>query len=114
VLRTLLPVVGPAVDIKFGQGTIANLGIQPHLDLMKELTAGLADRSDISEPHLEHELLSKHERSGLLLLHTLLHKLDPHHANLGLRRVITPTGDYRWLCDTHYQEWQPKIPECID
>ena len=32
------------------------------------------------------------ERSGILA-HTFLKDLDPHHQNLGLWRVPTPTGD---------------------
>ena len=35
-------------------------------------------------------------------------------ARLGLTRVPTYTGDYRWLCRTHYEQSQPKIPDKIE
>lgn len=28
--------------------------------------------------------------------------------------VATYTGDYLWLCETHYQAAQPKIPDRIE
>ena len=32
---------------------------------------------------------------------------------IGLHRVATYTGDYRWLCKLHYEAWQPRIPDEI-
>lgn len=32
---------------------------------------------------------------------------------LGLHRVATYTGDYRWLCKRHYDAYQPNIPDVI-
>ncbi len=58
-------------------------------------------------------MLSEAERSGLLALHALLREVDPHHERLGLIRVPTYTGGYLWLCRTHYDLSQPKIPEKI-
>lgn len=34
-------------------------------------------------------------------------------AKLGLYRVSTYTGDFRWLCKHHYDAWQPNIPDVI-
>jgi hypothetical protein len=59
-------------------------------------------------------ILSEPERAGLLMLHALLRDLDPNQEKLGLRRVPTYTGDYRWLCDTHYEAWRSKIPDKIE
>jgi hypothetical protein len=58
-------------------------------------------------------ILSEVERSGLLAMHALLRELDPNHERLGLTRVPTITGDFRWLCRRHYEEWAPRIPETI-
>jgi len=58
-------------------------------------------------------LLSKPERAGILTLHYFLNEVDPTQANLGLYRVATYTGDYRWLCKHHYEAWQPNIPDVI-
>ena len=57
--------------------------------------------------------LSEPERSGILALHQLIREQDPTHAKLGLHRVTTYTGDYRWLCKHHYDAWQPNIPDVI-
>ncbi|MFZ5822034.1 MAG: hypothetical protein ACOYYJ_19260 [Chloroflexota bacterium] len=62
---------------------------------------------------LERGLVSEPERSGILALHRLLNEVDPTGAKLGLHRVATYTGDYRWLCDHHYAAWQPNIPDVI-
>jgi internalin A len=114
VLKTLVPMVAPAVDIRFGHGTIENLGLSDRLDFMKELTSLFPDEVKIADSrHLRQEVLSEDERSGLLALHALLRELDPQHARLGLRRVPTYTGDFLWLCQTHYELSQPKIPDII-
>ena len=39
--------------------------------------------------------------------------LSPTQAKLGLHRVPTYTGDFRWLCRHHYDAWQPQIPDVI-
>jgi len=58
-------------------------------------------------------MLSEPERSGILALHRFLNEVDPTQAKLGLHRVATYTGDYRWLCKHHYDAWQPNIPDVI-
>ena len=58
-------------------------------------------------------MLSEPERSGILALHQLIKEQDPSHSNLGLHRITTYTGDYRWLCKHHYDAWQPNIPDVI-
>ena len=114
MLKTLVPMVAPAVDVRFGDGTIEGLGLGDQLELMKEITGLFPEDVKMSDSgKLRHEALSEDERSGLLALHALLRKLDPQHARLGLRRVPTYTGDFLWLCRTHYELSQPKIPEII-
>ncbi|MBU0495419.1 MAG: hypothetical protein KKA73_12025 [Chloroflexi bacterium] len=58
-------------------------------------------------------VLSEVERSGILALHALLREVDPHHQKLGLKRMPTYTGDFLWLCERHYEDAQPKIPDKI-
>ncbi|MBC8869683.1 MAG: hypothetical protein H8E44_09715 [Planctomycetes bacterium] len=43
-------------------------------------------------------------------MHSLLLELDPAKTWGNLRRVLTPTGDYLWLCPTHYREYDPGLP----
>ena len=85
------------------------------LDVMKEATGQLLKGElEVSGASRVHEgLLTESERSGVLALHGLLREKDPNHEHLGLKRLPTYTGDYLWLCDTHYQLMQPKIPEKI-
>ena len=64
-------------------------------------------------PLTERGIISEPERSGILALHRLLNELDPTQDRLGLHRVATYTGDFRWLCDYHYKAWQPNIPDVI-
>jgi hypothetical protein len=114
VLKTLVPMITPSVDVLFGHKTIENLGISDHLTLMKGLTDRLSDEMKIAEPvRPQQGVLSESERSGLLALHALLRTLDPQHAKLGLIRVPTYTGDFLWLCKTHYDLGQPRIPDVI-
>jgi internalin A len=114
VLKTLLPMVAPAVNIYFGADTIDKSGLKNHLDLAKEGTGKLLTEiapADLSR--LRQGMLSDAERSGILALHATLREVDPQHARLGLKRMPTYTGDYLWLCQTHYEQSQPKIPEKI-
>ncbi len=115
VLKTVLPVAGPAANILFGANTIDESGLKDHLELMKEATANLPgiafERDDPSRLH--QSMLSGAERSGILELHALLRALDPHHKKLGLTRLLTPTGDFQWLCETHFQQIHPPIPDTI-
>jgi hypothetical protein len=114
MLKTLVPIVGPTINLLFGEKTIENLALGSKLDLMKEATSHLEEQLQLSYPaNLDKGVLSEDEHSGLLALHSLLRELDPQHARLGLRRIPTYTGDFQWLCDTHYRLSQSKIPETI-
>ena len=82
---------------------------------MKETTGKLLPGSlELSDsPRLRQGLLTDEERSGILELHAFLRNEDPTHERLGLMRVPTYTGDFLWLCKTHYELFQPRIPEKI-
>jgi internalin A len=114
VMKTLVPMVAPSVNLVFGEKTIESLHLSDHLDLMREATGKLDDKLSIRDPgRLQQSVLSENERSGLLALHALLRELDPQHTKLGLHRVPTYTGDFLWLCPTHYNLSQPRIPDVI-
>ena len=115
VLKTLLPMVAPAVNTFWGEKTIEKLGLQDELDLMKEGTGNLLKEIKISDPsRLRQHVLSEAERSGVLALHAFLREVDPHHEKLGLKRIPTYTGDFLWLCEKHYEQSQSKIPDKIE
>jgi hypothetical protein len=115
LLKTILPMVTPAVNTFWGEKTIEKLGLQDEINLMKEGTGKLLKDIKISDPsRLRQHILSEAERSGVLALHAFLRDVDPHHEKLGLKRIPTYTGDYLWLCEKHYELSQPKIPDRIE
>jgi hypothetical protein len=115
VLRMLLPMVAPSVAVLFGPEALDKSGLEAHLDLMRQATAELLPDIEMDDPsRLRRGALSEDERSGILALHAFLREEDPNHERLGLRRLPTYTGDYLWLCQSHYEQRQPKIPERIE
>lgn len=114
VLQTVLPVVAPGLNVFLGAGTVKKLGLRDKLDLMKEMTGKLPDNIDMADrSRLREGALSDAQRSGVLALHSVLREQDPNQERLGLRRLPTYTGDFLWLCQRHYEERQPKIPDQI-
>jgi hypothetical protein len=113
VLKTVSAIAAPAINVTFGAKTTETWGIKDKLDLTKaildKLPAVKVEHSSVKP----NDVLTEPERSGILALHRLLNELDPTQVKLGLRRVATYTGDYRWLCDHHYAAWQPNIPDVI-
>jgi internalin A len=114
ILKTVLPMVAPAVNVLFGAKTMDDLGIKDHLELMEKFAGQLSGDLAVTERSPSRgQNLSDGERHGLLALHALLRQLDPTHERLGLHRVPTYTGDFQWLCRTHYNLTQSKIPDRI-
>jgi internalin A len=114
LLKTVMPMVAPGVDVLFGANTVQDLAMGAQLDLMKEFADKLPGEIRSASPaKLWQGVMTEDERSGLLALHALLRELDPQHARLGLHRVPTYTGDYLWLCQKHFELSQPRIPEKI-
>lgn len=115
VMKTLVPMIAPSVNLIFGAKTIENLNLADHLELMKEATKTVEGELTIRDPQrLQQGVLSENERSGLLALHAMLREVDPQQSKMGLHRVPTYTGDFLWLCATHYNLSQPRIPDVID
>ena len=113
VLKTVSPIAAPAINVAFGAKTTETWGIKDKLDLTKAILDKLPTVKVEHRSAKPNDILTEPERSGILALHRLLAELDPTQAKLGLRRVATYTGDYRWLCKHHYDAWQPNIPDVI-
>jgi GTPase SAR1 family protein len=114
VLSTVVPIAAPGINAFFGDKTTEKWKINLQLDLASAIVGKLPTEIKASDRGLEPgHMLSEPERSGILALHRFLNKVDPTQAKLGLRRVPTYTGDYRWLCKHHYEAWQPNIPDVI-
>lgn len=112
LLKTVLPVAAPAINTVMGANTMDNW--KDELDLAKGIIDKLPAIKATDRALSPREPLSEVERSGILALHRFLHKIDPTQDKLGLHRVATYTGDYRWLCKHHYDEYQPNIPDVIN
>jgi internalin A len=114
VLATVAPIAAPAINAFFGSKTTENLKIADQLSLAGAIIGKLPTEIKASDRSLAPgQMLSEPERSGILALHRLLNEKDPTQERLGLHRVATYTGDYRWLCTHHYKAWQPNIPDVI-
>ncbi len=114
VLATVAPIAAPAINNFFGRDTTKTWDIDRQLDLANAIIGKLP--AEIKTPDRATsagKMLSEPERSGILALHRFLNEVDPTQAKLGLHRVTTYTGDYRWLCKQHYEAWQPNIPDVI-
>jgi hypothetical protein len=112
VLKTFAPMAVPALSI-FKDPKITEKW-KDELDLTKAIIDKLPAEIKTPDRALSPgKILSEPERSGILSLHRLLNELDPTQDKLGLHRVATYTGDYRWLCKWHYDAWQPNIPDVI-
>jgi Leucine-rich repeat (LRR) protein/GTPase SAR1 family protein len=114
VLATVTPIAAPAINNFFGRDTTKKWDIDRQLDLANAIIGKLpAEIKTFSEQALSQGMLSQPEHSGILALHRFLNDVDPTQEKLGLHRVATYTGDYRWLCKHHYEAWQPNIPDVI-
>jgi hypothetical protein len=113
ILKTVSPLAAPAINVAFGAKTTETWGIKDKLDLTKAFLDKLPAVKIENRGVSQREVITEPERSGILALHRFLNEVDPTQEKLGLHRVATYTGDYRWLCDHHYEAWQPNIPDVI-
>jgi hypothetical protein len=51
------------------------------------------------------------EVSGFRVVRGLLFDLDPAREFAGLRRVVSESGDYLWVCSDHYSIYDPGLPK---
>ena len=114
VLSTVAPIAAPAINTFFGSKTTEKWGIADQLSLASAVIGKLPAKIETSDRGMTPgKMLSELERSGILALHRFINEVDPTQDKLGLHRVATYTGDYRWLCKQHYDAWQPNIPDLI-
>jgi hypothetical protein len=112
VLKTIAPMTVPAINI-FSDPEITKKW-KDEFDLAKAIVDKLPSEIKSSGHDMTPgKMLSEVERSGILALHRFLNEVDLTQAKLGLHKVATYTGDYRWLCKHHYDAWQPNIPDVI-
>jgi hypothetical protein len=54
--------------------------------------------------------LGRAEGAGLRAFRELLLELDSAREFAGLRRALSPMGEYLWVCPEHYVEYDPGLP----
>ncbi len=116
LLSVAAPIAAASVKAAIGPETLTDVG--KSIDLMKEVVSGtlklggeLTGDIDVKGgPRDADGYRSSPEGAGLRELHSLLLELDPAKTWGNLQRVLTPTGDYLWLCPTHYREYDPGLP----
>lgn len=115
VMKTLLPMVAPSVNVLFGAGAFDQWRYKEHLNLMQTaITSVLPGGIKVHDPgRLKDGVLTEPERSGILALHNFLREVDPNQERIGLHRIPTYTGDFTWVCRKHYDLMQPNIPDVI-
>jgi internalin A len=115
VMKTLLPMVAPSVNVLFGSGAFDQWKYKDHLNLIQtSLSSVLPEGIKVHDPgRLKDGVLTEPERSGLLALHSFLREVDPNQERIGLYRIPTYTGDFTWVCKKHYDLMQSKIPDVI-
>jgi len=116
VMKTLLPMVAPSVNVLFGAGMFDQWRYKEHLNLLQtSLKSVLPEGIKIQDPgRLKDGVLTAEERSGILALHGFLRDVDPNQERIGLYRLPTYTGDYTWVCKKHYDLMRPNIPDVIE
>ena len=113
VLATVAPIAAPDDQYLFGAETTETWKIADQFSLAGAMIGKLpAEIKSSDRGFAPGQMLSEPERSGILALHRFQDEKDPTQG-LGLHRVTTYTGDYRWLCKYHYDAWQPNIPDVI-
>ncbi len=120
MISTLLGVAAPiaAASVKAAIDPELRKDAGRKIDVMKAVAAGALKlggelAGEIGSKHRAGDpdgLRSSVEGAGLRELRALLLELDPTKSWGNLRRVLTPTGDYLWLCPTHYKEYDPGLP----
>ena len=115
VMKTLLPMVAPSVNVLFGSGAFDQWKYKDHLNLIQtSLGSVLPEGIKVHDPgRLKDGVLTESERSGLLALHSFLREVDQNQERIGLYRIPTYTGDFTWVCKKHYDLLQSKIPDVI-
>jgi hypothetical protein len=108
-LRVAVPVAGAVA----GMGSLEEMAAQAQQEIeqMDSLNEVSSQRRSLDYATDEADGdLTLPEGAGLRALRALLLELDPPQAFGGLRRVLTPSGDFIWVCSIHYPDYDPGLP----
>jgi Leucine-rich repeat (LRR) protein len=109
VLRVAAPVIGSIPGVVLPEHELKR--VRHQIELMKALVQSLPQQL-AADPGVSEggSGLTAAEGAGLRALRELLMKEDPTRAFGGLNRRLTMSGDYVWICEKHYSEYDPGLP----
>ena len=118
ILKIVVPIAG-AVGGAVLPGTQLDR-VRVDLDVMQELMAEAGPLADVpsgtdgwANGDVQVGPLTRAEGEALRALRQILFEHDRAHRFGGLRRWLTVTGDYLWLCPEHYAEYDPGLPRIL-
>lgn len=109
-LRLMAPITAAVAGVVLTEEQLKHA--EREIELMKVVVETLPHEDP--GPDELHELPGSHirpvEGQGLRALRAILLAADPTRAFGGLRRVHTTSGEFLWVCDVHYREYDPGLP----
>ena len=111
VLKVALPIISGVIKAGLDEWDLK--GLKPKLDLMEKCAGALpgGELETLGGGERATGFFKRPEGADLREFHDLLKAEVKGRAWGGLGRVGTKTGDYPWLCPTHYAEFDPALPE---
>ena len=111
-LQLVVPIAASAVGVALSEDQFKHA--QHQLDLMKTLVADLPykeiqDQSELVAAESARQLTPA-EGQAARAIRVLLFEHDHMRAFGDLRRVQTPSGEFVWVCSSHYPEYDPGLP----
>jgi hypothetical protein len=112
LLRTLVP-IATAGFVAYQNGAVSE-GLAAKLALMDQIASSIpgngGPNSKLNGSSMP-AIPSARNAAGLRAFRRLLFELDPERHFGGLARVMSPAGDYRFVCDEHLIEYDPGMPQ---
>jgi hypothetical protein len=111
-LQLVVPLVEPLTDMLLSPQQLAHA--QKELKLMSAFVADLPRELQSKQTNLGTSgprQLTAAEGQALRAIRAILFEQDRLRAFGGLRRVQEPSGDFLWVCEAHYPEYDPGLPE---
>jgi len=113
VVIPLVGLVGSIADVVLPSKQLASA--EDELRLMKSLVGDLPSEPGQNQGAVGFDVTMSHltlaEGQALRGIRSVLYEHDPLRAFGGLRRVQEPSGDFMWVCEDHYPEYDPGLPE---
>jgi hypothetical protein len=109
-LKVALPITIGAIQVGMDQWDLE--GLKPKLDLMEKCARALpgGELETLDGAERPTGFYERPEGAKLREFHDLLEAEVKGRKWGGLQRVLTKTGDFLWLCPTHYREYDPGLP----